>query len=418
VIIPRPRAIETHEGFVAYDDARLDVRRDPAMRAEEYRIDARAAGVTLTAGGDGGELYGRTTLRALGKVPLGSIVDGPRFAWRGVMLDTARHFMPTEFVLRLVDLLAELKLNVLQLHLTDDQGWRVPIARYPRLTEVSGEHYAREDIATIVRHAAERNVTVVPEINVPGHVQAALAAYPELGNAPEVGIEVWRGWGISPHTLNLEPSTLSFFRHVLDEVVELFPSSYVHLGGDECLADEWAASPRALERIAELGLAGPHEARAWFTEQLAAHVESRGRRAAYWYEKPGGPAGVLAMTWLDEASGTTAALAGHDVVLTPHLRTYFDYPTHDEAGPFSPDRILPLENAYAFTPPTPAGAEDRVIGVQAQLWTEYLPTPDDVLRQAFPRLCAFAEVAWGTADDYDDFLTRLPSHLAHLGLDT
>ena len=416
VIIPRPRTIQPEQGFVEHVEADVVVRHDSSLGVEGYRLDAGPEGIVLTAGDEAGELYGRTTLRALGKIPFGAIVDGPRFAWRGVMLDTARHFMPTPFVLQLVDLLAEHKLNVLQLHLTDDQGWRMPIARYPRLTEVSGEHYSRSEIETIVAYAAARNVTVVPEINVPGHVQAALAAYPELGNVP--GVEVWRGWGISRHTLNLEESTLDFFRHVLDEVMELFPSRYVHLGGDECLADEWAASPRALERITELGLPGPGAARAWVTAQLAAHVESRGRRAAYWYEKPDGPAGALAMTWLDEESGTTAALAGHDVVLTPHLRTYFDYPTQDEAGPFSPDRILPLENAYAFVPPTPVGAEGRVIGVQAQLWTEYLPTPQDVLRQAFPRLCAFAEVAWGTADDYDDFLNRLPSHLARLGLDT
>ncbi|RHA37791.1 beta-N-acetylhexosaminidase [Cellulomonas rhizosphaerae] len=408
--------MDTGGGFVEYDPERLVVRYDEGIEPEGYRLAVTPDAVVLTVAGDAGERHGRTTLRALGAVPLGAVDDAPRFAWRGVMLDTARSFMPKEFVLRLLDLLAEHKLNVLQLHLTDDQGWRLEIERYPRLTEVSGAHYTRADIREIVRHAADRGVTVVPEINLPGHVQAALAAYPELGNAPGSPVEVWSGWGISTHTLNLEEGTVDFFRHVIDEVVDLFPSPYVHLGGDECLADEWAASPRALDRIAELGIDGPGAARAWFTAQLAAHVESRGRRAAYWYEKADGPVGALAMTWLDEESGAAAAIAGHDVVLAPHLRTYFDYPTHDEDGPFSPDRILPLENAYAFVPDAPAGAAGSVLGVQAQLWTEYLPTPDDVLRQAFPRLCAFAEVAWGTADDYDDFLDRLPAHLARLGL--
>ncbi len=395
----------------------LRVHHDATFGPEAYRLDVSTAEVVLTAGGPAGERYGRTTLDALGAdVPLGTIVDAPRFPWRGVMLDVARHFMPVEFLLRLVDLLAAHKLNVLQLHLTDDQGWRLPVERYPRLA--SGEHYALDDLRRVVEHAAGQGVTVVPEIGLPGHVQAALAAYPELGNDPDRPLEVWRSWGISPHTLNLEESTLDFFRHVLDELVEVFPAEHVHLGGDECLPDEWATTPRARERIAELGLAGPHEARAWFSARMAAHVRSLGRTPVYWYEKADGPPGAVAMTWLDEDSGAAAAFAGHDVVLTPHLRTYLDYPTRLEPGPFAPDRVLPLENVYTFDPPTPHGAPGRVLGVQAQLWTEYLPTPADVERRAFPRLCAFAEVAWGTAGDYPDFLARLRAHLARLGLNT
>ncbi|GIG21596.1 beta-N-acetylhexosaminidase [Cellulomonas chitinilytica] len=413
-LVPQPAHVTATGGTVAVDPLRVRTAHDPAMHPEGYRLDVTPDAVTLTSGGPAGAAYGRLALRTLDELPLGTITDAPRFAWRGVMLDTARHFMPKEFVLRLVDLLAAHRLNVLQLHLTDDQGWRLPISRYPRLTEVSGEHYTHDDVREIVAHAADRHVTVVPEINVPGHVQAALAAYPALGNAPGTPVEVWREWGISRHTLNLEDATLAFFRDVLDEVMDLFPGPYVHLGGDECLPDEWAASPRARQRMDELGLAGPADACAWFTGRLAEHVEGRGRRAVFWYEKPGGPPGAVAMPWLDEDSGLAAAQAGHDVVLAPHTRTYLDYPTHPQDGPFGPDRVLPLADAYAFDPPSAPG----VLGVQAQLWTEHLATPADVERAAFPRLCAFAEVAWGTAGPYDDFLARLPTHLARLGLGT
>ncbi len=413
-LVPRPAHVTATGGTVAVDPPRVRTAHDPTMHPEGYRLDVTPDGVTLTSGGPAGTQYGRAVLHALGRVPLGTIEDAPRFAWRGVMLDAARHFMPTEFVLRLIDLLAAHRLNVLQLHLTDDQGWRLPVERHPRLTEVSGEHYTRDDIQRIVAHAAARHVTVVPEINVPGHVQAALAAYPSLGNDPGTRVEVWREWGISRHTLNLEEGTVAFFRDVLDEVMDLFPGPYVHLGGDECLPDEWAASPRARQRMDELGLAGPGDACAWFTGRLASHVETRGRRAVFWYEKPGGPPGAVAMPWLDEDSGLVAAQAGHDVVLAPHTRTYLDYPTQPQDGPFGPDRVLPLAHAYAFDPPALPG----VLGVQAQLWTEHLATPADVERAAFPRLCAFAEVAWGTTGAYDDFLARLPTHLARLGLGT
>ncbi len=422
MLVPRPRHVRATGAVIVVDPAVVRTVRDPALHPEGYRLDVEPGAVTLTSGGPAGEHYGRATLRALDRVPVGTIADEPAFAWRGVMLDTARHFMPKPFVLRLVDLLAEHRLNVLQLHLTDDQGWRLHVERHPRLTEVSGEHYTHDDVREIVAYAAARHVTVVPEINLPGHVQAALAAYPELGNDPAAPLEVWREWGISEHTLNLEESTVEFFREVLDEVMDLFPGPYVHLGGDECLPGEWAADPRATQRIAELGLAGPEAVCAWFTGRLAEHVEARGRRAVFWYEKPGAPTGAVAMPWLDEAGGRVAVEAGHDVVLAPHTRTYLDYPTQVQDGPFGPDRVLPLADVYAFDPAatvgTSARAGGRVLGVQAQLWTEHLPTPADVERQAFPRLCAFAEVAWGTTSSYDGFLRRLPTHLARLGQGT
>ncbi|WP_214106355.1 beta-N-acetylhexosaminidase [Acrocarpospora catenulata] len=417
MIIPRPRELAVLGGTIAYDPdlVRLEPP-DPTLGPEGYRLRIGPTAVHLTPGGPAGQFYARQTLVAYGeRLPLGEIEDRPRFPWRGVMLDVARHFMPVDFVLRMIDHLAAHKLNVLQLHLTDDQGWRLEIKRHPRLTEVSGDHYSHDDIRAIVEYAAERFVRVVPEIGLPGHVQAALAAYPHLGNDPARRLPVWAEWGISPHTLNLEESTITFFEEVLDEVVELFPGPYVHVGGDECRPGEWEATPRAQERIRELGLSGAHAARGWITARMAEHLRRHDRRLVYWYDTDDGPSGATTMTWLDEESGPLATLEGRDVVLAPHRRTYFDYPVQPEPGPFAPDRVLTLTGTYHFDPPPePPGAMGRIIGVQAQLWTEYLPTPADVERQTFPRLCAFAEVAWGSPRDYPDFLRRLDPHLARL----
>ncbi|SNT22522.1 hexosaminidase [Streptosporangium subroseum] len=413
-MIPRPRELAVPGGSVPFHDDLLRHRPDdPSLGAEGYRLEITASAAELTAGGPAGRFYALQTLGQLGPdVPYGIIEDSPRFAWRGVMLDVARHFMPKDFVLRLIDLLALHKLNVLHLHLTDDQGWRLEIKGYPRLTEVSGDFYTQEDIREIVSYAADRFVTVVPEIEMPGHAQAAIAAYPRLGNQPSRRLEVWDGWGVSEHVLNLDEATLRFCTDVLDEVVDLFPGRYVHVGGDECPPAEWERSETAQRRLRELGLPGAGAARAWFTGRMADHLTERGRRLVYWYEKPGATPGTTAMTWLDEESGPRAATEGLDVVLTPHRRTYFDYPS-DSPGPQG--FALTLADAYGFTPPeTPAGASGRILGVQCQLWTEYMPTPARVEYMAFPRLCAFAEVAWGTAGDYPDFLGRLEAHLARL----
>ncbi|SIR97454.1 hexosaminidase [Microbispora rosea] len=416
MMIPRPREVAVLGGTVALHDGLVrHAPDDPRLGEEGYRIDVTPDGAELAAGGPAGRFYGLRTLAALGpEAPLCRIADRPAHSWRGVMLDVARHFMPKDFVLRLIDLLAVHRLNRLHLHLTDDQGWRLQIKRYPRLTEISGEHYTQEDIREIVSYAADRFVTIVPEIEMPGHAQAAIAAYPWLGNQPSRRLPVRDSWGISPHVFNLEEAAVGFCRDVLDEVMDLFPGEYVHLGGDECPPDEWERSEAALRRIAELGLPGPDAARAWFTATAGAHVTSRGRRPIHWYDGPGGARDVTAMTWLDHESGPRAALEGFDVVLAPHTSTYFDYPA-DAPGPHG--RMLSLADVYGFAPPAaPEGAAGRILGVQCQLWTEYMPTPEDVEAMAFPRLCAFAEVAWGTAGDYRDFLHRLTPHLESLGV--
>jgi len=385
-MIPRPLVKELRPG------PRGPVRHASAeeLGPEGYRLDISPDSTVVTSGGPAGRFYALDTLARTSGV--GTIEDRPRYGWRGVMLDVARHFMPKEFVLKFIDLLALHRLNVLHLHLTDDQGWRLEIKRYPRLTEVSGRHFTHDDIREIVAYAAERFITIVPEIDMPGHVQSAIAAYPWLGNDPTRQLPVWDVPGISRHVLSLEDRTIGFCQDVLDEVAELFPGPYVHIGGDECPTDEWVGNSRGLP---------PEEARGWFLSQL----RLPGKRLVYWYERDDGPPGAAAMVWLNETLP-----AGRDVIFAPHERTYLDYAPWPGL-PGANGRVLTMRQVYDFAPP------EGILGVQCQLWTEHMPDPAHVERMAFPRLSAFAEVAWGSAGDYSDFLRRLPDHLAGLGVE-
>jgi hexosaminidase len=442
-------------------DIRIRVDAGLDANPEAYTLDITPDEVHLVGASEAGALLGVQTLRQLMppavagpgpmeagpvELPCLRIVDAPAFAWRGGMLDVARHFMPTEFVLRFIDLLALHKYNVLHLHLTDDQGWRLPVQRYPLLTEIGGqragsrighhdrqpdgtpEHdgiphggsYTRADIARIVAHAAARGITVVPEIDLPGHTQAVVAAYPQFGNTGE-RVAVRTGWGISRHVLNMQPDTVEFCRQVLDELTEMFPARYVHLGGDECPTDEWRASPAAQRRAAELGL---ESVRGWQTHllgELAAHLATRGRRVIAWDEIMdfGAPPGTTVMSWRGEQGGVAAARAGLDTIMVPNRHTYFDHYQADPASePLAIGGLTDIAGVYDFWPvPTELGPEEseHVLGSQFQVWTEYLPTPAHVEYMAFPRACALAEVLWtGHADAPDFFGRRLPHHLRRL----
>jgi hexosaminidase len=399
---------------------------DPAVgdNPEAYTLDVTGDGVRIVGASPAGARHAVQTLRqllppaAVGPgpmeagplaLPLLHIGDAPTLGWRGGMLDVARHFMPVEFVLRFLDLLALHKFNVLHLHLTDDQGWRLPVQRYPLLTEIGGhragsrlghqrrqppgtpEHdgiphggsYTRADIARIVRHASDLGISVVPEVDLPGHTQAAIAAYPELGNTGE-RLAVRTAWGISRHVLNLQPETVDFCRHVLDELVELFPSPYVHLGGDECPRDEWRASEAARRRVAELGLASVDQWQGHLLDELAKHLTGHGRKVIAWDEvlDSGAPPGTTVMSWRNERGGVTAARAGMDAVMAPNTPTYFDHYQADPAGePLAIGGLSTIEQVYAYRA-VPAELEPdqarHVLGSQFQLWTEYLPTPAHV----------------------------------------
>ncbi|MDX3572075.1 beta-N-acetylhexosaminidase [Streptomyces sp. ID05-47C] len=450
------------------EDARGGVRLlvDDTLGPEAYRLSVLAdRGVEIRGGDPAGVFWGAQTLRQLlgpeafrrapvrpgtrYGVPHQIIEDGPRFPWRGLLLDVARHFMPKEGVLRYLDLMAAHKLNVLHLHLTDDQGWRVEIERYPRLTEVGswrsrtkfghrasplwderphGGFYTQDDIREIVAYAAERHVTVVPEIDVPGHSQAAIAAYPELGNTDVVdtrSLSVWDTWGINPNVLAPTDDTLRFYEDVFEEVLALFPSEFVHVGGDECPKEQWRDSPTAQARIRELGLAGEDGLQAWFVGHFDTWLAARGRRLIGWDEiLEGGLAdGAAVSSWRGYAGGIAAARAGHDVVMCPEQHVYLDH--RQDGGAEEPvpiGYVRALEDVYRFEPVPPGLTPEEaahVLGTQANVWTEAMEDPARVDYQVFPRLAAFAEVAWSRLPaperrDFAGFERRMVAHYERL----
>ncbi|WP_433365700.1 beta-N-acetylhexosaminidase [Actinoplanes sp. CA-142083] len=418
ISVPLPRS---DRGF------RLAIDQD--QDHDGYVLSTAPAGIEIVGGSEAGVFHGAQTLRQLfedGRLPRARIVDAPRFRWRGVMLDVARHFMPVADVLRFIDLAAYHKLNVLHLHLTDDQGWRFEVPGWPRLTSVGawrgstmrgarvharydgqphGGFYAADDLRRIVAYAAERFVTVVPEVDMPGHMQAAVAAYPELGNGFAGGVR--ESWGISTHVLNVTARALDFCRDVLTHVCSIFPSELIGIGGDECPVDEWAS----LER--------PGEVQAWFTGLMAEHLASLGRRVYGWDEllTRGAPTDAVIAAWRGPSPTIAAARAGFTVVSCPDISCYLDYRQSDDPGEPTPvGTLLTLDDVYAFEPIPPgltASEAARVIGAQVNVWTEHMESARRVDYMTYPRLCAFAEVVWGTRDPAS-FRARLEHHLTRL----
>jgi hexosaminidase len=423
------------------------------LPAEGYRLTVHVDGVQIEAADAAGAFYAAQSLRALlpaaayrnarisaepWRIPATAITDWPRFPWRGAMLDVARHFLPRQDVLRFIDLIALHKINVLHLHLTDDQGWRLEIKRFPRLTEVGGwrrespigdrRHgrfdgrphggfYTQDDVREIVAYAADRHVTVVPEIDVPGHAGAAIAAYPELGLAEATQTETPTHWGINDYVLNAEASTLEFFKQVFDEVMDLFPSRHIGVGGDECPTEPWSGSARTRERMAELGLTAPDKIRFWYVARLAEHLAARGRSLYGWDEICDGdlPPGAVVASWRGTAGAVTAARLGHDVVLCPEDQVYLDYRQSESLDePVPVGTITDLARVHAFTPIPEELTEAEaahVLGAQCTVWTEHMDSARAVDYMAFPRLCAFAETVWtGPGQDYDGFLQRMSAH--------
>ncbi len=443
-------------------DGVIALEWNPQLPAEGYTLDVEPGGVRIAGGGPAGVFYGCQSLLQLfppeiyrrGRVvgvpwtlPVVSIQDAPRFGWRGVMLDVARHFMPKHDLLRFIDLMAMHRLNTLHLHLTDDQGWRVEIARYPRLTEVGswrresqlgaasysrgdsrphGGFYTQDDLREIVGYAMDRAINVVPEIESPGHTQAAIAAYPELGlGGDDEPLGVWTRWGIDDNVINLEESTVEFFTNVLDEVMEIFPSPFIGVGGDECPKNRWRLDERTQRRKEELGLETEEELQAWFIRRLDDHLYRHGRRLFGWEEiLEGGlgssvSEGATVASWRGTAGAIAAARAGHDVVSCPDDRVYLDYRQSDRADePIPVGTVLTISDVYRFEPVPPELTPEEaghVLGGQGNIWTEHMDSPRTVDYFAFPRLCALAEALWLEGErDYDEFTGRLDQHLARL----
>ena len=434
---------------------------NPNLGAEEYAINIGKDGAIVEASALNGfvyacetlkqmlpaAIYGGEKVKASWVLPYVSIFDSPRFEYRGMHLDPCRHFWSIEETKRYLDVMAAYKLNRFHWHLTEDQGWRAEIKAYPRLTEVGawrsgtmikkewgssdgiryGGFYTQEEMKEIVQYAAERGITVIPEVDLPGHMLAALAAYPELGctGGP---YEVWTRWGVAKDILCAgNDEIFTFLENVFKELTEIFPSEYIHIGGDECFGgdaepnrpDPWDVCPKCAARMKQLGIKKGPQAKHYLQNYVTARVqkilEGMGRKVIGWDEILQGnlAPGATVMSWRGVQGGIEAAAKGFDAIMTPNSHMYFDYyqSKDTENEPFAIGGFLPLEKVYSYEPLdgiTP-GAESHIKGVQANLWTEYIATPEQLEYMLLPRLCALSEVQWCEPEtkDYERFSAAL-----------
>lgn len=421
------------------------------LPAEGYEMFITKEGVNLY-GSRSGIFYGLQTILQLIQpgtepgsfiVPACSIIDYPRFPWRGMHLDVARHFFPKENVKDYLRYMAMYKLNTFHWHLTDDQGWRIEIKKYPLLTSVGawrnatlighyseepdrydstryGGFYTQEEIKEVVRFADSLHITVVPEIEMPGHATALLAAYPNAGIDAQGKVEVACTWGVFTEVIYpADEGTIGMLRGILDEVCELFPGKYIHIGGDECPKDEWKSSERCQQFIRSNNLKDEHGLQSWFIKQIVTHLGARGKKAIGWDEiLEGGLAdGAAVMSWRGEEGGIAAAKAHHFVVMTPGSHCYFDhYQSQSITEPLAIGGYLPIEKVYSYDPvPSSLSVEERkyIMGVQANVWTEYIPAFSDVQYMIFPRIAAISEVAWSSTSvkNFESFVPRIMAHM-------
>ncbi len=420
---------------------------------EDYKLTVGAHSVSITASNQAGlfngvqtflqllppEIFSQSVVRdQQWTAPCVRIADSPRFAWRGVLLDVSRHFFTPDELKKYLDAMALQKVNVCHLHLTDWDGWRLEIKKYPRLTEVGawrdgigfdldpksstayradgkyGGFYTQDEMRDIIKYAQERNITIIPEIEMPGHAGAALAAYPEMrcNNSKDSGV-----------FCIANEESFSFLQSVLSEVFELFPSKYIHIGGDEVPGNEWMACDKCQAKMRELGIKDPHQLENYMIERMGKFIQSKNRVLVGWSEiKEGGgvPPGAVLMDWI--GGSVEAASSGHDVVMAPTSNCYFDYYQGSDPKlepPAMPKTFLPLQTVYSFEP-VPSelseGKAKHIIGVEGCVWTEYIPSMSQVEYMTFPRLCALMEVGWSPKNsrDLNDFMRRLSVHTKRL----
>ncbi|WP_151089401.1 beta-N-acetylhexosaminidase [Hymenobacter baengnokdamensis] len=439
--------------------AQIKLLTAPTAHPEGYQLVVDKAGVRITAAGGAGLFYGSQTLlqllparpTATARVPYVRITDEPAFRWRGGMLDVCRHFFSVGSVKKYIDFLAAYKLNTFHWHLTDDQGWRIEIKKYPKLTQISafrketllgaqqlfkspadfkydgqpyGGFYTQAEIRDVVAYAARRYITIVPEIEMPGHSVAVLAAYPELACRPGP-YETWTKWGVNEDIVCPTEPTIHFFEDVLTEVTTLFPGKYVHIGGDEAPKTRWQESAAVQELMKREGLADVEKVQGWFNRRIEAFLASKGKKLIGWDEILDGgiTPGATIMSWRGEKAGIEAARHGNDVVMAPSGYLYLD--AGQNPVPHSPNEplmiggYLPLAKVYNYNPLSPTLTPEQqkhILGPQANLWTEYITTPQKAEYMLFPRLLAVAEVAWTPAasKSYVDFLPRMSQQFARL----
>jgi hexosaminidase len=424
------------------------------LGSEGYLLKVSEKSIVIIASKANGLFYGMQTLKQMLpveakndnlEIPVTDIKDQPRFTWRGNMLDVGRHFFPVSFIKKYIDILAMYKINTFHWHLTEDQGWRIEIKKYPLLTEIShwrdettlghysskqgldgigyGGSYTQDQAREIVRYAAERYITVVPEIEMPGHSSAALAAYPNLGctGGPYI---VQQTWGVHKDVYCAgKEETFDFLKNVIDEILDIFPSEFIHVGGDECPKDAWKLCDACQNRIKENGLKDEHELQSWFISRMDKYIASKGRRLIGWDEiLEGGLApGATVMSWRGVKGGIEAAKQKHDVVMSPNSHMYIDYyqSRDKENEPLAIGGFLPVERVYEYEPVpdelTPEEAK-YILGVQTNLWTEYVATTKKAEYMLLPRLQAQAEVGWTNKElkNFEDFEKRLETDYLRL----
>lgn len=446
VLVPKPAHMEVAGGF--YKTDKPDFAKgeyDATIPSEGYRLTVNDKGIDLRASDDAGYFYGEQTLRQLMTpqgIPHITIDDAPRFSYRGFMLDVSRHFFPKEFVFKLLDGMSHYKLNTLHFHLTDGAGWRIQIDKYPELTrkaafrekenltewgkaghrfvsedtpDAYGGYYTKDDIREILAYAASKHITVIPEVEMPGHSSEVFVAYPELccAGKPYQGGDYCIG----------NEATFTFIENVLTEVIDLFPSEYIHVGGDEATKRHWKTCPKCQARMKKEGLETVEELQSYMIKRVGRFLESKQRKLLGWDEIMDGGLGpdATVMSWQNEVRGIAAARLGHDVVMVPTSYAYFDYYQADPTTqPFAIGGYVPLKRVYSFNP-TPAdsltAAEAKhILGFQANLWTEYVPTEEHAEYMIFPRLLAVAEVGWTPQEnrDWQDFKERVNAQIPML----
>lgn len=428
-------------GFHNDDEAAAKYYSNPNQG--KYFLDIHQNQVSISQSDPLGNFYGLQTLLQLIpseqkseiKLPCVDIKDAPKYAWRGMHLDCARHFFSISFVKKYIDYLAMYKFNTFHWHLTDDQGWRIEIKKYPKLTQIGGYRsgsmvghysdqkyddiryggfYTQAEIKDVVAYATQRHITVIPEIEMPGHAVAALAAYPQY-SCTGGPFEVGKQWGVLDDVFCPKEETFTFLQNILTEVIALFPSQYIHIGGDECPKTRWKACPHCQALIKQKGLKDEHELQSYFVQRIEKFVNSKGRKIIGWDEiLEGGLApNAAVMSWRGTEGGIAAAKQKHYVVMTPVSHCYFDYYQGDaKTEPLSIGGFLPIEKVYSLEPtPKELTADEGkyILGAQANLWTEYITTPEQVEYMIFPRMMALSEVVWGTSkpDNFEDFKARL-----------
>jgi hexosaminidase len=463
-LIPYPQHVELKKGklhfkeingvplvkfeFIKSTDTTL--RHQLKNKAEGYKMVIGKKGFRIYYFNDSARIYAQQTIiqllfqyRASGKIPCCEIIDYPAFAWRGMHLDCSRHFFTKEEVKQYINLLAMHKMNVFHWHLTDDQGWRIEIKKYPNLTIAGawrngsmvgkykdnqfdtiryGGYYTQDDIREVVNYANALMITIVPEIEMPGHSMAALAAYQEYACFPQA-FEVQKKWGVFDDVFCTKDSTIRFLEDILDEVCALFPSKYIHIGGDECPKTRWKECPQCQARMKALNLKDENELQSWFTVTIGKYLENKGRQIIGWDEilEGGLPAGAMVMSWRGEEGGIAAAQAGHYVVMTPGKFCYFDHyqDTPVAKEPLAIGGYTSVEKVYMYNP-VPAGlssdASAYILGAQGNVWTEYITGFSQVQYMALPRLCALSEVLWTNPPqrDVENFRKRVDKHAALL----